>query len=177
MCRGGFNANEQSWGNADPPESLRSESPGCRRRPAGGVTASTPISIRLPLPLLLLGHAGTADAEVGAVAEVDADTDARGLGARRPPCGCGKSRSDASFSPVTFFRPYPGGPRVASYWPVRSSLSSVLWEEEMGGRWAKDLPTTIPSMRGGLVNAVGPRGARTVCRLTVAWRECGSIVR
>ncbi|KAH9043334.1 hypothetical protein EDB85DRAFT_1914686 [Lactarius pseudohatsudake] len=101
---------------------------------AGGVTASTPISIRLPRPLLLLGHAGTADAEVGAVAEVDADTDTRGLGARRPPCGCGKSRSDASFNPMTFFRPNPGGPRVASYWPVRSSLSSVLWEEEMGGR-------------------------------------------
>ncbi|KAH9028580.1 hypothetical protein EDB85DRAFT_1970205 [Lactarius pseudohatsudake] len=104
---------------------------------AGGVTAPTLISIRLPLPLLLLGHVGTADAEVGAVAEVDTDTDTRGLGIRRPLCACGKGHSNTSFSLVTFFRPNLGGLRVASYRSVRPSQSSVLSEEEMcGRRWA-----------------------------------------
>ncbi|KAH9042051.1 hypothetical protein EDB85DRAFT_1917609, partial [Lactarius pseudohatsudake] len=126
---------------------------------AGGVTAPTPISIRLPLSLLLLGHAGTADAEVGAVAKVDADTDTRGLGARRPPGACGKGRSDASFNPVTFFRTNPGGPRVASYRPVRSSRNSALSEEIGGRRWASRRAlndgqrtlTAIPYAWGGLV--------------------------
>ncbi|KAH8997975.1 hypothetical protein EDB92DRAFT_1837246 [Lactarius akahatsu] len=201
MCRGGFYPGEKSWGwqcgthpEALPvPESLRSESPRCRRNKnpaAGGVTAPTPISVRLSLPLLLLGHAGTADAEVGAVAEVGAETDTRGLGIRRPLCACGKGHSDTSFSLVTFFRPNLGGLRVASYWPVRSSRSSVLSEEEMCGRWAsrrtlndgQRTSTTIPSTRGGLVNAVGSvhvlvdlrgaGGARTVCKLCCKVLTC-----
>ncbi|KAH9000689.1 hypothetical protein EDB86DRAFT_3242438 [Lactarius hatsudake] len=66
---------------------------------AGGVTAPTPISIRLPPPLLLLGHVGTADAEIGAVAEVDAETDTR-VGSTSPAVWGGEGRSDPSFSLV-----------------------------------------------------------------------------
>jgi hypothetical protein len=119
-----------------------------------------------PLPSLLLGHASTAGAEVGAGGResrrsADADTPQRRLEARCPPCPCGR----AARTPSTW-RPFSG--RIQEACEPRAAPASAIFAKlchrhvlsEAGGRTTNDgrrVPTSVLFTREMLVNAVRRR--------------------